>query len=485
MRERDRIAFRGGVVFGADCYARRAGLAVPALELREIAAVRVGHRVAEVVAGDGLAVVALEVQVHSLAEPVAAEQRLVHPHDFRAFLVDGHRVEVVDLDIALGPHRVCHRARVLGELELAQHAHVLDAFDRARGGVEVVARGHVGGEFLVAEYGQPFLQAQLEPVAAGYAVARPVMEILVADHRFDVREIDVRCRLRIREHVLRVEDVEPLVFHRAHVEVADGDDHEAVEIEFEAKALFVPADRMDQRIHRMAGLVEILRLDPDLQQLFLPGAGRDFLLERDQLARDEREQIARLSERVFPFRVVAAVGQVARIDEIAVRQQHRIPGFVRAQRNRIRRHHVGAVDEVGDPPEAFRLALREEIAARDIKAGQRRVRLGRAHAVDGQLERVGHVFHRQAMLVRARGGMRCAVDPCAGEFERLAHQFEVRCAGGVRIAAHAHRVAHARAGGCEVEFERDGVDQERGARIVATADHGGRSGGFGHGDHGW
>ena len=43
------------------------------------------------------------------------------------------------------------------------------------------------------------------------------------------------------QHVLGVEDVEALVLHRAHVEVADGDDHVVVEVELEAEHLLVPA----------------------------------------------------------------------------------------------------------------------------------------------------------------------------------------------------------------------------------------------------
>jgi hypothetical protein len=40
-------------------------------------------------------------------------------------------------------------------------------------------------ELLVAEDRQAFFQAELEPVAAGDAVAGPVVEVLVADHAFD------------------------------------------------------------------------------------------------------------------------------------------------------------------------------------------------------------------------------------------------------------------------------------------------------------
>ena len=46
---------------------------------------------------------------------------------------------------------------------------------------EALAR-QVLAELLVAEDRQAFLQAQLEPVAAGHAVAGPVVEVLVAHH---------------------------------------------------------------------------------------------------------------------------------------------------------------------------------------------------------------------------------------------------------------------------------------------------------------
>ena len=74
-------------------------------ELLEGEAVGVADGGDEVVAGDGLPVVALEVQVEPAPEAVAADQRLQHPDDFGAFLVDGDRVEVVDLLVRVGVRR--------------------------------------------------------------------------------------------------------------------------------------------------------------------------------------------------------------------------------------------------------------------------------------------------------------------------------------------------------------------------------------------
>jgi len=216
---------------------------------------------------------------------------------------------------------VRHWTRVLGELHLAQHAHVVNPFGgtgRVAGRAWFESGSHVGGEFLVAEHGQAFFQAQLEPVAAGHAVARPVVEVLMADHRFNVAEIHVRSRFGIREHVLCIEDVQALVFHRAHVEVAHGDDHETIQVELQPKAAFVPFDGMNQRIHGVLGLVEIVRFDPDLQQFFLPRTGLHALLELDELARHQCEQIAWFLERVFPSRKVPAIFQITFFDQVAV-----------------------------------------------------------------------------------------------------------------------------------------------------------------------
>jgi len=106
---------------------------------------------------------------------------------------------------------------------------------------ECRARMRVGAEFLVAEHGEAFLQRQLEPVAAGDAVAGPVVEILVRHHAVDALVVGVGRGVGARQHVFRVEDVEALVLHRAHVEVADRDDHVLVEVVFEPEALLVPA----------------------------------------------------------------------------------------------------------------------------------------------------------------------------------------------------------------------------------------------------
>ena len=72
---------------------------------------------------------------------------------------------------------------IFGKLPPAQVDDVRYAFDR--GGA------HVGRELRVAENRQAFLEAELEPVPAGDAVARPVVEILMGDDGFDPFKVHV------------------------------------------------------------------------------------------------------------------------------------------------------------------------------------------------------------------------------------------------------------------------------------------------------
>ena len=62
----------------------------------------------------------LEIQVHAAPEAVHAQQCLQHADDFRAFLVDGGGVEVVDGLIAVRADGVAHRTGIFGELHLTQ-----------------------------------------------------------------------------------------------------------------------------------------------------------------------------------------------------------------------------------------------------------------------------------------------------------------------------------------------------------------------------
>ena len=105
----------------------------------------------------------------------------------------------------------------------------------------------------------------MKPVAAGDPVAGPIVEVFVPYNRGDVEVIVVGCNPGVCKHVARIEQVEALVLHGAHVEVAHRDDHVAIQVELEAKSRFVPADRLLERCHGMCSLIEVARFDPNLQ----------------------------------------------------------------------------------------------------------------------------------------------------------------------------------------------------------------------------
>ena len=262
---------------------RRAGLVVPQPEFRQIDTVPLLHRGNEILDRRGIIVVRRDIHIHAAAEALRAEQGVQHADDLRALVVDGRCVEIVDAQIALRLHRMGERAGILGKLDRAQRADIADAGHRGA--------ALIGGEQLIAEDGEPLLQRQLKPVAAGDAVAGPIVEILMRDDGFDPLVIGVGRGVGLGQHIARVEDVEPLILHRAHVEIADRDDVEDVEIVFEAEGLLVPAHRFFERCHRVAAFVLVAAAHPNRQRHIAAGARRERVAHRDEIAGDEREEV--------------------------------------------------------------------------------------------------------------------------------------------------------------------------------------------------
>jgi len=98
LHERECQGLCVGVIHGPRLYVRRAGLAVPALELFQVASACICHRGAEIVARHCLPVVTVEIEIHALAEAALAQQSLVHANDFSAFFVNRDGVKIVDFD---------------------------------------------------------------------------------------------------------------------------------------------------------------------------------------------------------------------------------------------------------------------------------------------------------------------------------------------------------------------------------------------------
>ena len=455
----------GVVILAMGIDLRRPRLGVPAQKLIEIQPGDFRHAGDEILDRHRLAIEAFEIEIAAAAEIFPTQQVAQHAHHFRPLLVDGQGVEVGNLDVVIRANRVRGGAGIFRELRGAEERDVLDPLDRRR--------VDIGGKGLVAEDGEALLQRELEPVAASDAIAGPVVEVLMGDDALDALEGRIGCGLRMREHRRRVEDVEPLVLHRPHVEVVDGDDHETVEVVFAAVGLLVPLHGTLERRHGVLGLVEVFRLDPDLQQHVATAHGGVVILHLLQAAGDQREQIAGLGMRVFPGHEVAAIGQLALLHRVAVGEQHRQRLSIADHRGRERRHDVRPIGIEGDPAKAFRLALRTEHAVGTVEPFQRRVGVGIDLDFGIEPETRRHRGHGQLVFVdlELSGLQRLAIDGDTDQLELLAGQFQ-RQAGlfviglAIRVAFHVQARLDPGCGRLEIEGELGVRDAVRRRQII-------------------
>ena len=344
---------------------------------------------------------ALHIQRHAPLEGVIPQQGVQHPDHLRALLVDRGGIEIIDRLVVIRLHRMGRRPRIFPELGVAQHRHVLDP-------VEGVAM-QIGREALVAENGESLLQRQLEPVTAGDAVARPVVEILMGDHTFDALQFAIAGRFGIGEHQLGVENVEALVLHGAHVEVAHGDDVVLVEVVLQAIDALVPLHRPLQGGHGVGGEGGVARLHVQAQ-LHRPAAGGDeAALDLLELAGHQGEEVGGLGERVVPDGVVTRFPagprrQIAALDAVAVGEQHRATGPVGLDPHPEAAEQVGAIRVVGDAAEPFRLALGGDHPPADVEPFEGGVGPRIEPHRTGDDERLlGRLQHQQAVALQPVG----------------------------------------------------------------------------------
>ena len=215
----------------------------------------------------------------------------------------------------------------------------------------------VGGVFLVAEHGQAFLQRQLEPVAAGDAVAGPVVEILVGDTRsMSWKSLSVAVSGRASTYLV-LKMLRPLFSIAPDVEIAHGRRCCTRPGPFQAVGVLVPFHRVLERLH---GEHALIQLAAARRRTAASPCARTLVTKlswlRSSSRRHDREQVGGLGERVDPSCPAPPAALLALGDEVAVRQQHRIALAARRAASLVARHHVGTVQEGGDPAEALRLA---------------------------------------------------------------------------------------------------------------------------------
>ena len=456
---------RPGVVPGFDLDLRRARLGIPELELREVDLIGTFHRGDEVLDRRRATVVFRQIGAKTRRETVAAHEGLDHPYQFRSLFINRGGVEIVNFYIRFGPYRMRQRTRVFRELTGPKGADVGNPLHRGR--------AHIGREFLIPKNRQPFLQAELEPIAECHPVAGPIVEIFMGHDGLDRGVIRIRRGLRPCQYIAIVEDVEALVLHRPHVEIADRDDHEDIEIVFETEAGLVPAHRRLERGHRMVAAIFLAVLDENAKRDPPPRGRREMVLDACEIACHQREQIGRLRKGIVPASPMAAVGQVARLHRIAVREQDRIERLLRRHPNGEGRGDVRPVEIIGDPPESLRLALGAEVAARCVEALQLGVLAGfdLDLGLEGKADRrIEDRKHRLADLVSILR-KRFAVDREGAEIEVLAVENQrknfrrpVMVRENIQPRADPGRL------GTEIEIKIDRLDQVIGGSIIGKMD---------------
>ena len=83
------------------------------------------------------------------------------------------------------------RASIFRELTPSKCDNILDTLNGCA--------AHVSRKLLVAENGKALFQAELEPIAAGNAVTRPIMEIFMGDNAFNTFEIHIGRAFTVSE----------------------------------------------------------------------------------------------------------------------------------------------------------------------------------------------------------------------------------------------------------------------------------------------
>ena len=140
---------RFAIPVALDVQPRRAGLVIPTAKLGEIKGRRHGggilHRLHEVFAGGGGAVVAAHIERHPPHKRLLTQQGVQHTNKFRSLFVDRGGVEVVDRLIGIRLHGMGSGASIFTKLAITQHRNIFDAIQ--------CRTVHIFREALVAKHG--------------------------------------------------------------------------------------------------------------------------------------------------------------------------------------------------------------------------------------------------------------------------------------------------------------------------------------------
>ena len=222
----------------------------------------------------------------------------------------------------------------------------------------------------------------------------------------------------------------------------------------------------------MCATILITTAHPDSEIDVTAGAGREAVLDRNQVTGNQREQIARFRMRVGPDDAMTTATGVLDLAGIAVRQHHRHARLVGGDRGGKARHHIRPIGEIGNATETLSLALGEVAAVRCIESRQLRVVLRRNARFNLQRRGVRHVGDQQFAIRQhvTIGAEFRAIQHDPDQRHSLAVQRQRRGAvGRGRIAPQRHTRTNLCRRLVEVERQLDGIDQERRRLIIGQA----------------
>ena len=198
------------------------------------------------------------------------------------------------------------------------------------------------------------------------------MEILVGNDGFNTLKRRIGRRFRAGQHTRGIENIQPLVLHRPHIEMVHSHDHKNIQIVFAAIHFFVPLHGVLEGCHGMLALAYVFWLGKQLQCHFTTAAGGKAIFHKLQVTGDQGEQIGWLGERVLPGHGQATIVAGAAVNFVAVREQN---WKVRRRDDGGREyaHHIRAIRVKGNFPEALRFALGAVHPVGQVQALQRRI----------------------------------------------------------------------------------------------------------------
>ena len=156
----------------------------------------------------------------------------------------------------------------------------------------------------------------------------------MSDDRLHSLECQVRLGHWISQNTGSIKDIQPLVLHRSHIEVIDGNNHKNIKIVLSAVFLLIPAHGAFKRFHRMTTLVDILVFDKYLKLNRTSSHSGKGIIQANKVSRNKRKQVAGLHKWVFPCHPmpIGIFLGYTRGNVVAITQQNRVLSFFRDNR---------------------------------------------------------------------------------------------------------------------------------------------------------